>query len=68
MSQQRPTQQCQRPCLVSELANARAQDGVNTQRRAVSGVLGNQVAQLQPQLVLALALQRAERVVIHQLR
>ena len=32
------------------------------------GVLGDQVAQLQPQLVLGLALQRAEALVVHHVR
>ncbi len=53
--------------LISKLAYAGAQDGVHFETDDVLGVFGDDVAELQPQLVLAFALQRPERVIIHQL-
>lgn len=54
--------------LIRELADAGAQDGVHLEALHLLGVLGDDVAQLQPQLVLALPLQRPEGVIVHQLR
>ena len=53
--------------LVGELADAGAQDGVDAEGCHLARVLGDEVAQLQPQLVLALALQAAEGVVVDNL-
>ena len=53
--------------LICELADAAAQHGVHIDAHDVVGVAGDDVAQLQPQLVLALALQAAEGVLIHHL-
>ena len=46
--------------LISKLAYAGAQDGVHFETDDVLGVFGDDVAELQPQLVLAFALQRPE--------
>ncbi len=54
--------------LVGEFADAGAQHGVDLEAGDVLGVLGDDVAELEPELVLAFALQRAECVIVHQLR
>ena len=53
--------------LICEFADAAAQDRVHIDAHDVIGVARDDVAQLQPQLVLALALQAAEGVLIHHL-
>mmetsp|Transcript_31013 Transcript_31013/g.67739 ORF Transcript_31013/g.67739 Transcript_31013/m.67739 type:complete len:248 (-) Transcript_31013:819-1562(-) len=56
----------QPPHLVGELADAPPQDGVHLQALHLGGVLGDDVAELQPQLVLGLPGERDEAVVVHQ--
>lgn len=53
--------------LVRKAADASPEDGVHAHPHHVFGMFGDDVAELQPQRVLALALQRPERVVIQQL-
>ena len=54
--------------LICEFADPRPEDGIHFEAGHLLGVLCDDVAELQPELVLALALQRPEAVVIHQLR
>lgn len=51
--------------LISELAYARPQDGIDLHAPHQIWMPRNDITQLQPQLVLGLALQASEGVVIH---
>ena len=53
--------------LIGELANARSQNGIHLHAPHQVRVAGDDVTQLQPHLVLRLALQAPEGVIIHHL-
>lgn len=54
--------------LIGEFAYARSDDGLHLEMRHLPRVPRHDVTELQPQRVLGLALQRAEELVVHNLR